>query len=257
MPSNQGKALPDFTRILVRATNWVGDAVMSLPALQAIRSRFPRAHICVLARPWVADLYEREPFADQVILLTAGRGTKDLGGKWRVAQALREHRFDCAILLQNAFEAALITWLARIPRRIGYSRDGRGLLLTDPIRLPKPGEIPKHERFYYLELLRRAGILDGELPTDPIHFDRTQEVRAAGSRALLEVGLQPRTIGVSPGAAFGGAKRWPAPGFAEAAARLATELHCVVLESPALMGRKAHQSQQNPLSHAIRGGTSG
>ena len=80
------KAIPEFSKILVRATNWVGDAVMSLPALQAIRGRFPKAHIAVLARPWVADLYAREPFADSVILLTAGRGTKDLGGIWRAAQ---------------------------------------------------------------------------------------------------------------------------------------------------------------------------
>ncbi|HXR36400.1 MAG TPA: hypothetical protein VN754_10650, partial [Candidatus Binataceae bacterium] len=76
---------------------------MSLPALEAIRSRFPKAHIAILARPWVADLYEQEPFADRVIRLTAGRGASDLIGKWRIARALRRERFDCAILLQNAF----------------------------------------------------------------------------------------------------------------------------------------------------------
>ncbi len=243
MPSKPIKPLPDFERILVRATNWVGDAVMSLPALQAIRSRFPRAHITVLARPWVADLYASEPFADDVILLTSSRGAADLAGKWRMARALRAQRFDCAILLQNAFEAALLAWLARIPRRIGYDRDGRSLLLTDPIATPAPREIPRHERFYYLELLRRAGVFEGELPDGPIHFDRTQQLRLAGARALTESGLPPRVIGVSPGAAFGSAKRWPADRFAEAAARLAAELDCGV----AVFG----SNQERPLCEEV------
>src|SRR5689334_21690854 len=136
-------------RILVRATNWVGDAVMSLPALQAIRHRCPDAHIAILARPWVADLYAREPFADEVIPYTPVRGWHDLGSKLRVVRALRERRFDCALLLQNAFEAAALVWAARIPMRIGYDRDGRGFMLTHRIPVPRPGEIPAHEQFYY------------------------------------------------------------------------------------------------------------
>ena len=111
--------MPEFSRILVRATNWVGDAVLSLPALEAIRARFPKAYIAILARPWVAQLYEHEAFADRVIPLTTGRGASDWMGKWRAARMLRRERFDCAILLQNAFEAALLAWLAGIPRRIG------------------------------------------------------------------------------------------------------------------------------------------
>ncbi len=192
----------NFSRILVRATNWVGDAVMSLPALQAIRGRFPSAHIAILAKPWVADLYAREDFADEVILY---------GGKplWRMSRELRAHRFDAAILLQNAFEAALVAWLARIPTRIGYNRDGRGALLTHAISVPKPGEIPRHERFYYLELLRRAGLIDRLPESDAIHLAGRN---GAPSR---------RVIGVSPGAAYGTAKRWLPERFAEAAAALA------------------------------------
>ena len=76
------------------------------------------------------------------------------------AARLRAERFDCAILLQNAFDAALIAWLADIPERIGYARDGRGILLTQAIPVPEPGDIPRHERFYYLELLRRAGMME-------------------------------------------------------------------------------------------------
>src|SRR5262245_43151721 len=110
-------------RILIRATNWVGDAVMSLPALQAVRARFPQSHMAVLARPWVAEIFSRETFADETILYNAGR--------WHIARQLRERRFDTALLLQNAFDAALIAWLAGIPRRIGYARDARSWLLTD------------------------------------------------------------------------------------------------------------------------------
>ena len=139
----------DFSNILVRATNWVGDAVMSLPALRAIRERFSTARISVLAKPWVADLYGRESFIDEIILYSGQ-------SPWRTGHDLRAQRFDCAILLQNAFEAAWIAWLARIPTRIGYKRDGRQLLLTHAVNVPKPGEIPRHERFYYLEMLRRA-----------------------------------------------------------------------------------------------------
>lgn len=211
----------DFARIVIRATNWVGDAVMSLPALGAIRGRFPRAHIAVVARPWVADLYEREPFTDEVIPYTALPGARDLAGKWKLARSLREGRFDCAILLQNAFEAALIAWLAGIPRRFGYDRDGRGFLLTDAARVPAPDDIPRHQRFYYLELLRRVGIIEGLPRTDAIRLDGAAEARRAGLRRLAGLGCAGACIGVSPGAAYGSAKRWFPERFADAAVQIA------------------------------------
>ncbi len=208
-------------RILVRATNWVGDAVMSLPALRTIREQFPGAHIAVLARPWVADLYARETFADEVIPYTASKGWHDLAGKWRLAGELRARRFDMAILLQNAFEAAALVWLAGIPRRIGYNRDGRGPLLTDAVRMPRAGEIPPHQRFYYLELLRRSGII-AALPEWPaIRLRGAADAAAAGRARFAElVGWSGAITGVSPGAAYGTAKRWLPERFAEAAVRL-------------------------------------
>jgi heptosyltransferase-2 len=201
---------------------------MSLPALQALRRRFPDAYIAVLARPWVADLYARETFVDEVIPYTAARGWTDIGGKLRLARALRERRFDAALLLQNAFEAAAVAWLARIPRRIGYDRDGRGWLLTDAIPVPREGEIPKHEQFYYLELLRRAGWLDA-LPRDATIRLRGADVAAeAGRRRFAEVGIPEPVVGVSPGAAYGTAKRWLPERFAEAAGELAARLDASV-----------------------------
>jgi len=140
-----------YQKILVRATNWLGDAVMSLPALRALRQRFPDAEIAILAKPWVADLYGREPFCDRMIPYTP----RTLPEKWAAGRALASEHFDCAILLQNAFEAAAVAFAARIPERIGYARDGRSALLTRAIAVPRKGEIPRHERFYYLELLHR------------------------------------------------------------------------------------------------------
>ena len=207
-------------KILVRATNWVGDAVMSLPALQAIRGAYPEAYIAVLARPWVADIYARESFADEVIYYESPRGFKDLAGKRRLARTLAERKFDVAILLQNAFEAAMIVKLAGIPRRIGYDRDGRGWLLTDAIRVPAKGEIPGHERFYYLELLRRAGIIADLPESGAIRLAGAQAAASAGTQRFREMGIHGAVIGISPGAAYGTAKRWLPERFAEAAASL-------------------------------------
>jgi heptosyltransferase-2 len=198
----------EFQNILVRATNWVGDAVMSLPALRAVRVRYPRARITMLAKPWVADLYGPEPFCDHLI---AWRGYR-----WGAIRELRGQQFDCAILLQNAFGAAAVSWLAAIPVRIGYARDGRSPLLTRAVPVPRAGEIPPHESYYYLELLRRAGLITTALPDEPL-------IRLESAR------LQPENrIGVSPGAAYGTAKRWPAERFADAAVRLARDLGAAV-----------------------------
>jgi len=223
----------DFSRILVRATNWVGDAVMSLPALQSIRGRFPAAHIAILAKPWVADLYAREAFANEVILY---------GGKsiWRVSRELRAQRFDAAILLQNAFEAALVASLAGIPTRIGYNRDGRGVLLTHSIPVPKRGEIPRHERFYYLELLRRADLIERLPDCEAIHLAGPDGRRSSHSRPV---------IGVSPGAAYGTAKRWLPERFAQAAGALATQRGASI----ALFGSQSERALCEEVAQCLNG----
>jgi heptosyltransferase II len=206
-----------LSRVMVRATNWLGDAVMSLPAIRAIRDIFPRAHLAVVAKPWVADLYAREKSIGRVIPYTA----KTFGEKRAFAAQLRRERFDGAILLQNAFDAALMAWMAGIPERIGYRRDGRGFLLTRAIPVPEPGDIPRHERFYYLELLRRAGMLE-RFPTGAaIQLDGAEAARECGLQRLREMGITKPPIGISPGAAYGNAKRWLPERFAEAAARIA------------------------------------
>src|SRR5450756_1649582 len=144
-----------MSRVLARATNWLcGDVAARHPRHPAgLPARAPRR----AGAPSVADLYARESAIDQVIPYPAPKG---FGARREFAARLRAERFDGAILLQNAFDAALIVWLAGIPERIGYRRDGRGMLLTCAIPVPEPGDIPRHERFYYLELLRRAGLIE-------------------------------------------------------------------------------------------------
>ncbi len=211
----------EYRHILVRATNWVGDAVMSLPALRAVRARFPEASIAVAARPSVAAVYAREGF--RLIDYTAARGLSGLKQQWRFARGLRGDGFGCALLLQNAFEAALIARMAGIAERVGYARDGRGPLLTVPVPVPKPGEIPAHQRYYYLELLRRAGWIEALPQVEEIRLARLDHARASGRSLFERAGLQGDVIGISPGAAYGTAKRWVPEHFVEAAARLARE----------------------------------
>jgi heptosyltransferase-2 len=217
-----------YRRILVRATNWVGDAVMSLSALEALRNRFPGAHIAILARPSVADLYAREPFADEVIPYRAPKGWAGLNQKRLLTHELRTHNFDCALLLQNAFEAAALAWMARIPERIGYNRDARGPLLSRAIPVPRPGVIPAHQRFYYLELLKRAGIIQSYPADVEVKLSSSSSAAAQGRQLFEARGIMGPVIGVSPGAAYGSAKRWLADRFAESAVRLARTLHASV-----------------------------
>lgn len=194
---------------------------MSLPALRALRIRYPDAHISLLAKPWVAALFEGERSVDRVIRLEGASGPRDWRAKAKLARSLRAERFDLAVLLPNSFESAALAFLAGVKRRVGYARDGRSLLLTDAVPLPRGGEIPRHERFYYLELLRRAGLI-GSLPDcDEILLDGADVARRRGEKLFRERGMNGGVIGVSPGAAFGGAKRWPLERFAEAARELA------------------------------------
>ncbi len=196
---------------------------MSLPALRAIRNRYPDARITVLAKPWVAALYEGELSIDRVIPLEAASGARDWKAKWDLARRLRDESFDLAVLLPNSFESAAVVWLAGVKRRVGYARDGRSWLLTDAIALPAKGEIPRHERFYYLEMLRRAGLIEAIPDVPEIRLDGVAEARRRGAELFAKAGVKLPVIGVSPGAAYGAAKRWLPERFGEAAARLAGE----------------------------------
>jgi heptosyltransferase-2 len=203
---------------MIRATNWVGDAIMALPALRAIRQRHADAHISIVARPYVADIYRDQQVCDELIPYDPKGEHGGWSGREKLIADLRTSKFDVALLLQNAFDAALLAWRAQIPQRIGYARDARSLLLTKAIPVPKPGEIPPHEKFYYLELLRRAGWLD-QLPDEPhITLRVPDAARQRSTQTLLEAGARPHAtrIAVGAGASYGSAKCWPPDRFGKA-----------------------------------------
>ncbi len=204
-------------KILVRATNWIGDAIMSIPALRAIRQRWPEAEITILARPWVAAMYSGQDFADRVVALTARSGNPI--AIEQATESLRAEKFDCAVLLQNAFSAAWLAWRAKIPQRIGYARNGRSILLTKAIAVPKRGEISAHETYYYLALLQRAGWLESIPKVEQISLRLGVEASQAAETRLRDAGLLAgkKRVAVAPGAAYGSAKCWPAERFAAVA----------------------------------------
>lgn len=211
----------DAVRILVRGVNWVGDALLMTPALASVRRTFPKAHLSLLVRPWVADLFRGNPAVDEVLLYESAGAHRGLPGKLRLAGALRRRRFDLAVLFQNAFDAALLAWLARIPERAGFATQGRGWLLTRPVPLP-PELRRRHQVEYYLGLIRALGW--SEAPAELVLPLSTAEQEQAD--ALLRGagcdGTGP-IVALNPGAAYGSAKRWPSERYAALADRLAGE----------------------------------
>jgi heptosyltransferase-2 len=218
-------------KILIRATNWVGDAIMALPALRAARKRFPDAEIAIVARPYVADIYRDQAICNQLIAYDPKGLHAGISGRGRLASELRDQKFDVALLLQNAFDAAWLAWRANIPERVGYARDGRSFLLTKAVLLPKHGEIPAHEKFYYLELLRRAGWLDSLQEETFIELRVPEEKRRSAEEFLCESGVRRGAlrIAVGAGASYGSAKCWLPPRFAKVANRLQSEADADVI----------------------------
>ena len=208
-------------RILVRGTNWIGDAVLTTPALTVLRAGFPKARIAVLAKPAVAELLQGHPAVDEIVVYRDPGPDAGLGGKLTLARRLREGRYDLAVLLQNAFEAAAVTALAGIPNRYGYATDGRWFLLTHRVPLSR-GIRRKHQIEYYLDLLRPLDIpvtlsapgLRTTPEEDTVALERLRSLGVPEGRLL---------IGLNPGSTYGTAKRWIPERFAETADRVAVE----------------------------------
>ena len=219
---NPENALASPRKLMVRAPNWVGDAVISLPALQALRERYPTAEVLVVAKPWVADIYRSQPWISGVIVYDPVEKHRGYRGLLNLIRSLRQEHFDVAILLQNAFQAAWMARQARIPVRIGYASDGRGFLLTHPLPVPSATAIG-HQAYYYLNLLWRTGIIHERGPApEPRMVLPDRVMNLAGERLKREGVDRSRLIlGLQPGAAFGPAKRWLPERFAALADRCA------------------------------------
>ena len=205
-------------RILVRSTNWLGDAVMSTPALAAVRETYPTAHIALLANQLVGQLLQNHPALDQLIIFDRKGEHRGITGRLRLARQLATERFEQAIILPNSFDSALVPWLARIPYRLGKASDGRSLLLTDRFHDRSACEA-EHETDYYLRLLAHFNIHGSAI--EPSLYTSAQEDRWA-QELLAGYGIvKGPLIGINAGASFGSAKRWYPDRFAEVARQLA------------------------------------
>jgi len=239
----------EIERILIRGTNWIGDVVMSLPAVSSVRRTFPRARIAVLAKPWVADLYRACPDIDDVIVFQSPGRHDGIGGKIGLAGELRKERFDLALLLQNAIEAALIAWRAGIPLRAGYNSDCRGPLLTHSVQRTRAIR-RVHQIDYYLEMVRALGFTTAG---KDIRIAPGNDARAAAEKIIAGKGIRAENllIGVAPGANYGPAKMWFPERFAAVADRLANEWSAKVVLFGSAGDRERTKRVQRYATHSL------
>jgi len=242
--------IENIKRIVVRGTNWVGDSVMSVPALRALRRLVPDAEITLAIRPWAKGLFADADFIDELLIC-------DRKGIASVVEQIREWRrrqFDLAVLFPNAFEAALIPFGARIPYRLGYATEARQLLLTNPLPLPE-WRASRHEVFYYLYLIAALeqlltganSVCDNEPDTA---LDLSDSRRAEALALLRRSGVsENRTIVViCPGSINSRAKRWPAERYAALADRLIATSRAEVL----LIGSKEEEDVSDAVVSQMR-----
>lgn len=236
-------------RILVRGTNWIGDSIMALPALSAIRKTYPEAIISVLVKPWVADIYRLCPYVDNVILYERPGIHDGMGGILRLVRGIKAKNFQLAVCLQNAIEAAIITWLAGIPLRAGYDSDGRGFLLTHAVR--RTGAIKKvHQADYYLAMVRALGCADSE--SGP-YLRISAEDDGSAERLLHNYDIEAGSllIGLAPCATYGPAKKWFPERFAALADRLKEEFQAQIILFGSDADRETTRAVQQAAGHPL------
>ena len=220
--------------IVVRGANWVGDAVMTIPALRELRRLFPQAHLTLATRSWAKGLFAGAEFIDELQV-------HDGSGLRSVVQQVREWRkrsFDLAVLFPNSLETALVASLARVPLRIGYATDGRQALLTHPLQLPEWRSY-KHEVFYYLQIVAELEWLIKHeqtfLNTEPDGSLDISSGRKTAARDFLRIhGVGSINDGrvlvaLCPGSINSRAKRWPTERYAALGDRLIDELQAEVI----------------------------
>ncbi len=218
-----------MNRLVILAPNWLGDAVMALPAVADVRRAAPRAAIAVAARTAIAPLFRLVPDVDETIVLERPAAIPDLRAWRALGVELADKGFDTALLLPNSLHAALIASHAGIAERWGYRTLFRGGLLTRAIQ-PASG---LHQVEYYQQLVHALGMPNG--PIEP-KVSVPADAREAAARALERAGWDGRAplVALAPGAAYGGAKRWPPASFAELVDALGADgVSCVMVGSGA------------------------
>jgi len=225
-------------RILVRGVNWVGDTVLSYPAVVGIRNLFPKAHLAVLAPEFLVDLWRIIPYVDETIPFSKGRGRVSLGEDLRLAMVLRKRRFDLSIIFPRSFHSAFQVYLAGIPVRIGFRDEGRSLLLTHPVSR-REDLLQIHRTRYYEKLLEPLG---GCSTSRPPRIDLGEGERV-WARERLKGLTEGFLIGMNPGATYGLAKCWPLERFGELGKRVAQRWGAKVL----LFGKQ----EERPMGEQI------
>ena len=224
---------------LVFSPNWLGDAVMALPAVSDIRRHAATRRVIVAARPGVAGLWTIVAGVDDVVVIPRARGAARWQTLGKHAEAIRRTGADTAVLLPNSLQTALVARRAAIPERWGYRRSLRGWLLTRAV--PRPRGLV-HQTDYYRHLVAALGIANGDRVP---RLDVPAGVVDGARDMLAGAGCTPgaRLLGIAPGAAYGGAKRWPPERFAAVAAELA-RAHGLV---PVLVGSEADRAATSAI----------
>lgn len=232
-------------RLLVLGPSWLGDAVMAIPTYRALRRAYPDAHLAVLARGPVADLYRMVDVVDEVVPYHRPKGLRRLGAYIDLVRRLQQVRADVAILLPRSFGAAWTALLAEVPRRIGYAASFRSWLLTDPIERA-PALLRTH-RVHYLQHVLTGLDLEPE-PEAPV-LVIPDDTRAAAERLLAPLleRRPSRLIAFNPGANYGGAKQWPEDRYVAVAEALLTEGDVGIV----LVGAPGDHSVCDRIVHAI------
>ena len=219
-------------RVVVRGANWVGDAVMTVPALRELRRLLPRARITLATRAWAKDIFEGADFVDDLLVVESAGGVRPF---LRQVRDWRARRFDLAVLLPNSMESALVAFAARVPSRVGYATQSRGEFLTHALETPA-WRAGRHEVFYYLNLvagLERALTGASEIEArEPRFALEVSGARKAQARALLEsrgVDATRPVVALCPGSTNSRAKRWHADRYAALADRLIEEAGATAL----------------------------
>jgi heptosyltransferase-2 len=203
---------PPPNRILVKEVNWLGDVVMSLPALRAIRRTWPRAHLAVLVKKELASFFDGARWLDEVITYSVGRGLSGFFDRRRIVGEIRSRRFDLGVLFPNSFESALWLAMAGIRRRAGFVADARGAMLTLKAT-PPPAALNDHQVNYWLTMVRATGVADGS--ADDFAIDVHGPYRERMREWLAANRKRPGgpVFAIAPAAAFGPAKEWPADSY--------------------------------------------
>jgi heptosyltransferase-2 len=276
MSNHPPPSILDPRRILVRGVNWLGDAVMTTPALHRLREKFPQARITLLTHEKLAELWRHQPSLDCTLSFAAGESA------WSISRRMRVEQFDLALILPNSPRSALETWLGGIPQRVGYARRWRNWLLTRAVA-SRPGWAPMrklsvreihrrtgvpdpitlhvsrftgqgaHQIHEYLHLVAAVGAsaepLAPELEVTPAEIASIERKFLAGLFSGSGSKQPPLFFGLNPGAEYGPAKRWPVERFIEAARQIQQRTNCTWL----IFGGKADLPTAEAIHSALCG----